>query len=354
MTALDGAFLKVNNTFCGWINFSKDELIGVKRIQDLFTMGAKIFHQTHWVPTLQMQGSLAEIKMDIRRKDGQIIPVLMNARRRRRAEGEFDEIAVFMAEDRNRYERELMAARRRADALLDMERDSQTLLRDRALFAEQMVGIVSHDLRNPLSTILMAAKLLERADGERRVRVLGHVRDAAERAKRLVEDLLDFTQSRVGSGLSVNLNLINLHDLVERTAEELKLSFPGRQFELRITGSGNCVADEDRLVQLLDNLVSNASVYGSEETPITISATTEGATAMLQVHNGGLPIPADKISGIFEPLVRGHTGTTTRSVGLGLFIVNQIAKAHQGTMEVTSTVEAGTTFTFRFPKEGIA
>ncbi len=247
-----------------------------------------------------------------------------------------------------------MVSRQRADALLDLERQSQNLLRDRALFAEQMVGIVSHDLRNPLSTILMAVQLLERADGERRVRVLGHIRDAAERAKRLVEDLLDFTQSRVGSGLSVNLNLINLHDLVERTAEELKLSFQGRQFELRITGSGNCIADEDRLVQLLDNLVSNASVYGSEETPITISATTEGPTAMLRVHNSGLPIPADKISGIFEPLVRGHTGTTTRSVGLGLFIVNQIAKAHQGTMEVASTMEAGTTFTFRFPKEGTA
>lgn len=74
VTALDGTILKVNGTFCGWVGIGQDELIGIKRLQDLFTMGGKIFHQTHWAPTLQMQGSLAEVKFEVRHRDGRKSP----------------------------------------------------------------------------------------------------------------------------------------------------------------------------------------------------------------------------------------------------------------------------------------
>jgi sigma-B regulation protein RsbU (phosphoserine phosphatase) len=149
VTALDGTILKVNATFCDWVGMAREELVENKRLQELFTMGGRIFHQTHWAPSLQMQGSLAEVKFEVRHRDGTTMPMILNARRRKRAEGEFDEISAFVAQDRNRYERELLNARKRADALLETERHAQHLLRDRTLFAEQMVGIVSHDLRNP-------------------------------------------------------------------------------------------------------------------------------------------------------------------------------------------------------------
>lgn len=139
--------------------------------------------------------------------------MILNARRRQRAEGDFDEVAAFVAEDRNRYERELMNARKKADELVETERETQHLLRDRVLFAEQMVGIVSHDLRNPLSAILMGVQLLGRVENERRVRVLSHVASSAERAKHLIEELLDFTQARIGAGLSVKLGQIDLHQI---------------------------------------------------------------------------------------------------------------------------------------------
>jgi sigma-B regulation protein RsbU (phosphoserine phosphatase) len=113
VTALDGTILKVNATFCTWVGMPREDLVGVKRMQDLFTMGGRIFHQTHWVPTLQMQGSLAEVKFEVRHRDGRTVPMILNARRRKRAEGDFDEIAAFVAEDRNRYERELMNARKK-------------------------------------------------------------------------------------------------------------------------------------------------------------------------------------------------------------------------------------------------
>jgi sigma-B regulation protein RsbU (phosphoserine phosphatase) len=350
VTALDGKILKVNATFCTWVGMPREDLVGVKRMQDLFTMGGRIFHQTHWVPTLQMQGSLAEVKFEVRHRDGRTVPMILNARRRKRAEGDFDEIAAFVAEDRNRYERELMNARKKADTLLAAEIDAQSLLRDRALFAEQMVGIVSHDLRNPLSAILMGVQLLRRTENERSARVLGHVRNSAERARRLIEELLDFTQARVGSGLSVNLQKMDLHQVVEHTLDELTLAFPDRKIIHLAQGLAQCTGDADRLAQLIGNLVSNAATYGRAGSPITVRSTIDEEMASVEVHNEGEPIPAVMLATVFEPMVRGITGSNTvRSVGLGLFIVKEIAKAHGGEMAASSTAAQGTTFTLRFP-----
>lgn len=353
VTALDGTILKVNATFCTWVGVPREDLVGTKRLQDLFTMGGRIFHQTHWVPTLQLQGSLAEVKFEVRHRDGRTIPMILNARRRKRAEGDFDEVAAFVAEDRHRYERELMSARKKADALLEAELEAQNLLRDRALFAEQMVGIVSHDLRNPLSAILMGVQLLGRAENERRVRVLGHVRDSAERAQRLIEELLDFTQARVGSGLSVNLQPMDLHQVTARTLDELMLAFPDRGIVHLSDGEAQCIGDADRLAQLIGNLVSNAATYGLAGTPIVVRSAIREDMATVEVHNHGEPIPPDMLGHVFNPMVRGATGSNTvRSVGLGLFIVKEIAKAHGGEMAVESSAAQGTNFTLHFPAHG--
>jgi sigma-B regulation protein RsbU (phosphoserine phosphatase) len=353
VTALDGTILKVNGTFCSWVGMKRDELIGLKRLQDLFTMGGKIFHQTHWVPTLQMQGSLAEVKFDVRHRDGHKIPMILNARRRQRAEGDFDEVAAFVAEDRNRYERELMNARKKADELVETEREAQHLLRDRALFAEQMVGIVSHDLRNPLSAILMGVQLLGRVEKERRVRVLGHVQSSAERAQHLIEELLDFTQARIGTGLAVRLRVVDLHQVARNAIDELRLAHPDRVMIHESAGAGQCEADDARLAQLIVNLVSNAVAYGRAGTPIIIRSEVDEQSAIISVHNEGEPIPLEMQATVFEPMVRGDAGSSTmRSVGLGLFIVNEIARSHGGAMKVTSTEADGTNFTLRFAVVG--
>jgi sigma-B regulation protein RsbU (phosphoserine phosphatase) len=350
VTALDGTILKVNLTFCDWVGVKREELVKKRRLQELFTMGGRIFHQTHWAPSLQMQGSLAEVKFDVRHRDGTVLPMILNARRRKRAEGEFDEIAAVVAQDRNRYERELMNARKKADALLETERHAQDLLRDRALFAEQMVGIVSHDLRNPLSAILMGLQLLDRTEGERRRRVLGHVRDSAERARRLVEEVLDFTQARVGQGLSMKRSEIDLHEVAAHAVDELMLAFPGRQIAHIALGPGHCMADADRLAQLIGNLVSNAVAYGRPGTPILVRSESIGADVMLSVENEGNPIPAELVTKVFEPMVRGAPDSASaRSVGLGLYIVKEIARGHGGEMTLVSSNEEGTKFIFRFP-----
>jgi phosphoserine phosphatase RsbU/P len=216
--------------------------------------------------------------------------------------------------------------------------------------AEQMVGIVSHDLRNPLSSILMGVRLLGRGENERRTRVMDHVRGSAERAQRLIEELLDFTQARVGAGLAVNLKPVDLHALTARTVDELRLAFPDTAIKHRARGPAECAADADRLAQLIGNLVGNAVAYGRPGTPIVVASAIDGDCATLSVHNEGDPIPPDVLGHIFEPMVRGDLASSSvRSVGLGLYIVKEIARAHRGEMRVASEPERGTTFTLSLP-----
>lgn len=224
---------------------------------------------------------------------------------------------------------------------------------DRALFAEQMVGIVSHDLRNPLSAILTRAKVL--AHGEtppNKLRVLGHVTNSAMRAKRLIEQLLDFTLARVGRGLTISPASVDLHALVAGVVDELRLAFPERPITHHAQGEGECTADVDRLAQLLGNLVGNAMAYGQRGRAVTVVSSLEAESASLSVHNWGEAIAQEMLASIFEPMVRGDPGEGAgRSVGLGLFIVRAIALAHHGDVMVSSSQTSGTTFEFDFPRE---
>lgn len=351
-TSGEGNFLWANRTFCNWVGYGLDELVEVRRLQDLFTMGGRIFHQTHWQPLLQMQGSVSEVKLEIRRKDGETVPMVMNAIRRERAGQWVHEIAVYVARDRDKYERELVLSRRKLEDAVTEAKRLQAEAKDRALFAEQMVGIVSHDLRNPLSTIQMGATILSRGEvTPNQLNVLGRVTRATERANRLIADLLDFTQARMGKGLSVTRKPVRLHRLVSDNVDELVLAFPDRQLRHVQEGEGECLADPDRLAQMIGNLVANAMAYGQADRPVTVTSRIDADSFCLSVHNFGPAISPELRPRLFLPMSRGDEAGAQRSVGLGLYIVREIAKAHGGEMSVESTAEAGTTFWARFPRE---
>ena len=370
VTRDDGTFVLVNHTFCAWIGCDAASLVGRRRLQDLLTMGARIFHQTHWSPLLQIQGSIGEVKLDLLHRDGHVIPMIMNAVRRTSDGVVRHEIAVFVAEDRSRYERELLAARKRAEELLRKEREAQQALaavqveldlqrvaaEDRATFAEQMVGIVSHDLRNPIAAIQLSAALLGRGElTPRQGRALEAILNSVARSKRLIEDLLDFTEARIGRGLRVTTRPLRLHEFIAQVVEELRVLFPGRTL-VHVAGAGEvCAGDEDRLAQLLGNLVSNAMAYGDPTGRVTVSTEIGAERALLAVHNHGRPIAADALPTLFDAMTRGKAGSAAaasngHSVGLGLFIVRQIARAHGGEVSVASSAQAGTTFTVTLPR----
>src|SRR3979490_1640038 len=127
VTTQDGTVLRANQTFCNWIGLSQPELCS-RRFQDLLTMGGRIFHQTHWAPLMQMQGCVAEVKLDLLHRDGHTITMLLNGVRREHASGVFYELALFGTTDRDRYERELLNARKRAAELLWEKTAAETAL----------------------------------------------------------------------------------------------------------------------------------------------------------------------------------------------------------------------------------
>jgi sigma-B regulation protein RsbU (phosphoserine phosphatase) len=353
-TAADGAFLRVNRTFCNWVGLPADALVGRRRFQDLLTMGGRIFHQTHWAPLLQMQGSISEVKLEVVHADGTAIPMVLNAICRHQDGLVVHELAAFIARDRDKYERELIQSRKRLEGLVAESARLQADARDRALFAEQMIGIVSHDLRNPMSSILMGAHLLAQSDPSHgQQRILTRIQRSANRANRLIADLLDFTQARVGKGLAIAPEAIDLHEAAAETVDELCIVYPGRKLSHLRFGDGLCIADANRLAQLVGNLVSNAMAYGSPEKAVTVTSTVEASSFSIAVHNEGPVIPLDVQAGLFQPMARGTNAVNAgRSVGLGLFIVSEIAKAHGGKALVKSTFEQGTLFEVVIPRRG--
>lgn len=611
--ALDGSIRRVNATFCKWIGWAAGDLLGRKRFQDLLTMGCKLFHQTHWVPLLQLQGSVAEVQLDLVDQAGRTLSALVNATYHspssESGRGEaWVHVAVFIATDRRKYEHELLLARRRAEELLAREREAQraralaedrlrlaldaaqlhtwsvelpggitsyerrvgallgrpelqqvpaevyadaihaddrereraafaravdpqqrelysteyrligldgvertirasgrgifdegggamgltgvledvtlqrraeeamreretefrmlaenspdliarfdrahrfvylnhsvlrlagvpvaTLLgkplddlalfqesaadwhaaidtayagsdatlafshaaddgahhdfqarlvperngrgqvvsalgitrditaikqaereaQQRAVLAEQLIGIVSHDLRNPLNAILLGTHVLRASElTPQHARTVSRIASSAERATRLVADLLDFTQARLGGGLRVEPRDVEVHSLVADCVEELRLSWPGRMLDARALGTGSARLDPDRLTQVIGNLASNALTYGAPDQPVTITSCVEADVVELHVHNHGRPIAGDLLAHIFQPMRRGEQSVKlgSRSIGLGLYIVKEIVSAHAGLVTVTSTEADGTEFLVRLPR----
>ncbi len=346
----NGLILRVNHTFCQWVGHERDTLVGKRKLQELLTMGGRIFHQTHWQPLLQMQGSVSEVKLEVLHRDGRHLPMVMNAIRRTQDGGVVHEIAANLAHDRDIYERELLLSRKRLEVAVGEAKRLEEEARDRALLAEQMVGIVSHDLRNPLSAILMGATLLTRTDATpAQLRVLGRISRATERANRLISDLLDFTQARLGTGITVAPHPIDLHAVVAESIDELAQAFPGRHLRHERVGPGHCLADADRVSQLVGNLVANAMAYGSPETPVTVTTSVAQQAGAVDVHNFGPEIPHAVRPELFKPMSRGpHVAQSGRSLGLGLFIVCEIAKAHGGSVAVSSGAQEGTRFSAVF------
>lgn len=368
VTDEDGTILRSNRIFSIWMGISQ-EALGQLRFQDLLTMGGKIFHQTHWAPLMRMQGSVAEVKLDLKNASEQTVTLLLNGVRREHADGVYYELALFGMTDRDKYEREIVEARQRAEQLLWEKTSAEAALQQakverdlayeksqqRAFFAEQMVAIASHDLKNPLTAIKMATDLLARGErSSRDTELLGHIRQSSERAQRMIADLLDLALARVGRGIGITRRAVDLHLVIERSVNELRVAFPQARLVHEQEGAGLAEVDADRMHQLVGNLVANSVAYGDLGQPITVTSSLEGEVALLTVHNGGPAIPESSLDNLFEPMTRvSELDTDLRSVGLGLFIVREIAKAHGGDVVVSSTNERGTSFCVSFTRTNL-
>jgi PAS domain S-box-containing protein len=228
-------------------------------------------------------------------------------------------------------------------------------LEKRAVFDRQVVGIVSHDLRNPLSAISMAIGLLESGPLEPAVtaRTLSRMRSAADRSARMIRDLLDFTSAQIGGGIALTKAPMDLFLLCEEVSSEVRAAHPGRSIDVRVTGTGRGFGDRDRIAQVLVNLLANALSYSPSRSIVALDARSTSDLHVMVIHNDGEAIPVDTLATIFEPFRRGNAAVIkaeARSLGLGLYIVREIVAAHGGTVEVKSTLDTGTSFTVTLPR----
>ncbi|GAC1557008.1 MAG: hypothetical protein NVS2B9_20020 [Myxococcales bacterium] len=220
-------------------------------------------------------------------------------------------------------------------------------------FQQRLLGIVGHDLRNPLSAITTSATMLERGqptpDQRKRIR---QILASAARMESIIANLLDYTRARTGSGLQMVRKRIDAHELCRQAVRELQVSHPDRVILVQADGEGEGDWDPDRLSQIVSNLVANAIKYGAAAEPVVVVSWGEKKVWTLQVSNRGDPIPADLLPKLFEPFERGPQTdqTVKQSLGLGLYIVSEVVRAHGGTLSVSSSPGHKTVFTARLPR----
>lgn len=220
------------------------------------------------------------------------------------------------------------------------------------------LGILTHDLRNPLGAMVGAAQLIPMIGplNARQHELSRQINESGQRISEIVTHLLDITKTRLGSGLPVIPAPMNMGFLARQLVDEMRALHPARVFTLDITGSTDGEWDKARLAQVFSNLMGNAVQYGFRDTAINVVLRGLADDVVLSVHNEGMPIPVKDLGRIFESLIRSTGEATDASqmqssnLGLGLYITQQIVVAHGGTMDVRSSEAEGTTFTARFPR----
>lgn len=214
---------------------------------------------------------------------------------------------------------------------------------------EQFIGILGHDLRIPLSAILMGVEFLLRANLPRhQVTTATRILRSARRMDAMIRDVLDFARGRLGGGIPLKREGCDLGRISAAQVDEMKQAHPGRTIRCETTGGLRGDWDPDRLEQALSNLIGNAVQHGVD--PIRIIARNDdGDEVSLTVHNQGTPIPAAMIPSLFEPFGRRERGGS-QGLGLGLYIVSEIVHAHGGTISVSSSESEGTMFTIKLPR----
>lgn len=368
-----GTILAANDTLCAWLERARDELIGA-RLDTILPVGVRLFRQTHLVPLLQLQGSVGEVQLDLKRNNGELLPVLTTIRRTRDpGEPRRDEYAFMVTHDRRKYELELLEAKRRAEQALDernsalaaLEQKQQELeelnhkLRKEHESKDRFMAVLAHELRNPLAPLRSGLDLLH-ARGLGRDPLSGRTLEVLDRQvgfiTHLVEDLMD--SARLGEGkLALRLEPVKLSELVGQAVEISRPKFEQNKQRLDLVAGDDCIVQGDlfRLTQVVTNLLTNASKYTPAGGNIALAYDRLSGTAMIRVSDDGIGIRPERLASVFDMFAQEDAGSDRGDggLGIGLALVKGLVGLHHG--EVLAQSEGlgrGSAFTVRLPAVG--
>lgn len=222
---------------------------------------------------------------------------------------------------------------------------------------EMFLATLGHDVRTPLGAIMMSATaLLMNEDlSQPEHESVSCILSSGTRIMQIVGDLLDFTRTRLGAGIPLARSDMDLEEVCRQTVDEIAAYHPVRDVRFEATGHLHGSWDGARLAQAVSNLLGNAIQHGSVSSPVTVAVRGEPDEVTVAVHNHGPAIPRIHLHEIFNPLKRIDTEDRASdawgSMGLGLYIANEIVKGHGGRVDVESSDVTGTTFTVRLPRQ---
>ncbi|HEV7509477.1 MAG TPA: ATP-binding protein [Thermoanaerobaculia bacterium] len=339
-----GLIVKVNQTFLTWTGYERHDLVGRKRFQELLTAGGRIYHETHYAPLLQMQGTVREIAVDIVCASGQRLPALINSVLRHDAAGKptVARTTVFNATDRKEYERELLRERQRAEQAAQAKAD--------------FISMVSHEIRTPLNAITGVAHLLGATElspqQQKLVRIL---RSSSGNLLNLINDILDFSKIEAGK-MAPEERSLDLRQLTQDIADSLRGKAEEKGLALAVNVDtripGSLLGDPIKIGQVLTNLLGNALKFTAKGSVTLTLQVQELALDMVtidfRVTDTGIGIAPDRLPYVFDEFTQASYDVSMKygGTGLGLAISKKLVELHGSRLAVESQLDRGTTFSF--------
>jgi signal transduction histidine kinase len=335
-TLPDGTIARANETFLGWTGLPRPQVVGQTRIQDLFTVSGRIYHETHVAPLLRMQGQVNEIALEIACRDRGPLPVLVTAVQKRDPSGEplFNRYTIFNATERRRYEQQLLLERRRAER-------------------------ADNDMRTPLGAIGMAVQFLEKTSPTpQQAKFLRILHSSGAALLSLANQILEYARIDAGHVMVADAPfdpralLREAADAFGSRADEKGLALSQ---DVDASVPAQLSGDAMKIQQVVSNLIGNAVKFtGAGRVAVSmriLEAGKDAATVEIAVADTGIGIPQDRIGAIFEEFTQAtaEIGRTYGGTGLGLTICSRLADALGGKLAVESELGKGSTFTFILP-----
>jgi signal transduction histidine kinase len=338
----EGGELRLETTICNEIRLHGGTVV----INDVKTDGAFCNH-----PTPAMYGFRSYISAPITLSDGTIwgtlcaIDPLPRDLSKPEILGSFQLLSELIAT-------QLELNQRLEQSQADLRSSQADLLDERktAELREQFIGVLGHDLRNPLASVDAGMRvLLRNPDSEKAPQIILAIQKSVLRMAGLVDNIMDFARGRLGGGLTIKRDAKQpLTPVLDQVIAELQSVWTNVAFEADIDVEEPIDCDRGKMGQLFSNLLGNAVTYGDQGKPVQVSAKTVGGIFKLSVTNHGNPISDKAMENLFKPYTRGDR-PSQQGLGLGLYIASQIASAHGGTLKVFSG-HAQTTFVFKMPQ----